>query len=225
MPGSDWKIDRAETLRYLGWRGQALDADMERRIDAMSARCLAAARPAWCYTAFDLVPSDHGVGLAGTDTVLRGGDIAAHLRGAEKVVLMAATLGHGCDRTYLSLQTKSITDAMCFNAASVALVEAAADRCQREIAEKYRAEGYHINARYSPGYGDFPLDAQPELLKLLNAEKRLGITLTESCLMLPRKSVTAVLGLFREEQEAHTSCLSCAMREGCDYRKTGEHCG
>jgi hypothetical protein len=225
MQEFDYKIDKNEVLRYLGYRGQQIDGITDSRIDSMIELCLKTARPRYRYVHFDISETDEGIALIGTDTVFFGKDIASHLKGADSIALMAVTLGHECERKLLQLEAKSISDAVCFNSATIALTEEVADRCQSEIAEIYRKDGYFINARYSPGYGDFPLSQQKDVLKLLEAEVKLGITLTEGDLMLPRKSVTAVLGLFKEEQEHHTSCLSCVMRDSCQFRKSGEHCG
>ena len=217
-------IDRAETLRYLGYRGQELSPEMAGRIEKMSEKCLASAMPAYIYAIFDL----DGRSLRGTDLVLEGEDIMRHLDGAEKCALMAATLGHRCDREALRLEARSLADAVSYNAASVSLIEAVSDRCQREIGAAAARLGLYVNGRYSPGYGDLPLSTQRGLLRLLGAEERLGITLTEGSLMLPRKSVTAILGLFPNEDAARgevRGCRVCGMRDFCEYRKSGEHCG
>lgn len=220
----EFKISKSETLRYLGYHGQEFDEVTGRRIDAMIDRCLKVARPRYVYNFFKINSTSEGIHLLGTDVTFLGRDIASHLNGADALVLMAVTLGHECERELCTLEAKSVADAVCFNAASIALTEEVADRCQQEIAALYRPEGYFINARYSPGYGDFPLSQQSEVLRLLNAEVRLGITLTPGDLMLPRKSVTAALGLFKEEQAERTSCLSCVMKDYCEFRKNGEHC-
>lgn len=222
MLGTDFEPDFSETLRYLGYRGQELSDDMLGRIKAMSELCQRVSHPDYTYGVFEL----DGAHLIGTDLTLEGESIRRHLDGAEKCVLMAATLGHACDREALRLEAKSLADAVAFNAASVSLIEAVSDRCQREIGTRFKGEGLHINGRFSPGYGDLPLSTQAPLLRLLRAEERLGITLTDGFLMLPRKSVTAVIGLFRTEKTGETrGCSVCGMREFCEYRKGGERCG
>lgn len=223
MPALDYRPQRAEVLRYLGWRGQTLSPDLEDRLAAMTALSQATAEPRWVWRrfAFSLTPA--GVALAGADLTFRGRDLAAHLAGAEALAVLCVTLGHGVERTLLRLQAGALTDALLYNAASTALIEEAADRCAKEI--RRAAPGYHINGRYSPGYGDFPLEQQGDLLTLLQAGERLGVTLTAGDLMLPRKTVTAVLGLFREAQTHQEPCQTCAMRTFCTYRKTGERCG
>lgn len=222
MPAFDYEIDTDETLRYLGYRGQELTEDVRNRISSMTELLKRIAAPAWTWGVFEL----DGTRLSGTELELEGDSIKRHLDGAEKCVLMAATLGHSCDREAMRLEAKSLADAVCFNAASVALIEAVSERCQREIGASFRAEGLHVNGRFSPGYGDLPLTAQASLIRLIGAEERLGITLTDGCLMLPRKSVTAIIGLFKTEKVGETrGCAVCGMREFCEYRKTGVRCG
>ena len=80
--------------------------------------------------------------------------------------------------------------------------------------------------RYSPGYGDLPLSLQGDLLWLLDAPRRVGLTVSPSHILLPRKSVTAILGISETPVSRSTrSCLSCPGRDGCNYRKAGGHCG
>ena len=79
--------------------------------------------------------------------------------------------------------------------------------------------------RYSPGYGDLPLTLQPQLLSLLDAARQIGLTLTDTCLMTPRKSVTALFGLSGRPPARHASgCQSCSLKETCSYRKAGISC-
>lgn len=220
---ADLALDRRETLRYLGWRGQELTPEMEERIEKMTALAKRSADPKWTWQRFDFEASPEGVRLLGTGVTFRGGDLAAHLEGAKALAVLAVTLGHGVERTLLRLQSSSMSDAIIYNAASIALTEAAGDACQREVQEAQ--DGLYVNGRYSPGYGDFPLEQQRELLALLSAEERLGITLTDGLLMLPRKSVTSVVGLFPEDRGREPGCRVCAMRGFCEFRRTGEHCG
>ena len=87
-------------------------------------------------------------------------------------------------------------------------------------------EGLFTRPRFSPGYGDLPLDVQSPLLALTDATRRLGVTLSESNLMNPLKSVTAVIGLSDTPQQARIrGCDYCAMRTRCNLRKAGKTCG
>ena len=221
----EYKIDRAETLRYLGYRGQDIDSETLGRLERMTELCLKAAKPRYTYERYDFEVTDVGVHLTGTDVTLCGNDLKAHLSGARELYLCAATLGHDCDRLTLRLEARSIADAVVFNAASVSLIEDVSNRAQAEINEKSAGKGLSVGGRYSPGYGDFPLTQQKDVLRLLRAEEKLGITLTDGFLMLPRKSVTGVIGLYEDKPEERVSCTVCSMREWCEFRKGGDHCG
>ena len=140
---------------------------------------------------------------------------------------MAATLGFEVERAMMRLSQRSATAEVIFNAACTALIEAVSDRCEGEIVALARARGLVTSYRYSPGYGDFPLEQQPEVLGVLDAGTRLGITLTDSMLMLPKKSVSALIGLYPEGagvRRGGSSCETCENRENCEFRKEGCGC-
>jgi len=115
-----------------------------------------------------------------------GGDIAAHLRGCGSCIVFAVTLGLGTER-YLAGLAADPAAALYADTACSLLIEEAADYAEGEMPR-------HTTWRYSPGYGDLPLTLQGKLLSLLDAPRRLGLTLTDSGLMLPRKSITAIVG-------------------------------
>ena len=219
-------VDRGEVLRYLGYRGQALTDELEGRIDAVVARCLAIARPRATLASFAV----HGVSAAAVELEgcalrLTGRDIAEHLASAHEVVLFAATLGADVDR---ELQRLALTDALeqvIFDAAATTLIERAADASEA-LARSYAAQqGAFTSWRYSPGYGDLPLSVQRPFLDTLDATRQLGITLTPSHLMVPTKSVTAIVGIHATPQPGlESSCARCALAEFCTIRQSGRTC-
>lgn len=229
MPDSEVSIEKSEVLRYLGHRGQEISPELDRLIDEMSKRCLEIAKPRYFWRAFELTEDENGQPeLAGTGVVFLGRDIKKHLAGAVACVVMAATLGFEVEREMMRLSRRSAAGEVIFNAACTALVESVADRCQREAEEYARSRGLVTSYRYSPGYGDFPIEQQPEVLGVIEAGTRLGITLTDSMLMLPKKSVSALMGLYPEDagvKRGGTSCERCENRDNCEFRKEGFGCG
>ena len=104
-----------------------------------------------------------------------------------------------------------------------AAVEAICNELERELTKKL--PDWHFTWRFSPGYGDLPLSVQPQILDVLNAQKRAGVSCLESLLMVPSKSVTAIIGLSREPVEnKRRGCSICSMAGRCDFRKRGIHC-
>ena len=82
-----------------------------------------------------------------------------------------------------------------------------------------------LTDRFSPGYGDMPLSQQEALCRVLDVGRRIGVGLTAGGLMIPQKSVTALIGVSDGPVGERRSCESCGMRENCEIRKAGGRCG
>ena len=83
-----------------------------------------------------------------------------------------------------------------------------------------------ITFRYSPGYGDLPLDIQRSFLSVLDTQKKIGLTASENNLLFPRKSVTAIIGIIDKNIKIKKrSCIECSNYENCSFRRKGENCG
>ena len=99
------------------------------------------------------------------------------------------------------------------------------DFAEKEMEREVAEEGCHLTWRYSPGYGDLPLEAQRELVRALDTHRKIGVSLTESCLMMPSKSVTAILGISdTKRDDRKNKCDFCNNRERCAFRKRGTRC-
>ncbi len=114
--------------------------------------------------------------------------LAAFLNGCKEVYVFAATMGMRADMLVNRYLKTEASKGVIFNAACVALEEAFCDRLN----------GYLLGVdassrRFSPGYGDLSLEYQKELLKYLDAERKIGVSLTDGCLMVPTKTVTAIV--------------------------------
>lgn len=228
-------VGRAETLRYLGYRGQELTEELEGRISGVIERCERDLRPDGLFAVYPLsAPASPGalqevprLELAGANMVLEGASICEHLRGAREVALMAVTLGARSEQELRRLSALDPLEALVYDAACSSFVEAAADALEDEIVRHADACGMVTNGRFSPGYGDFPLGAQPSIVRTLRADIRLGLTVLPTHLLLPTKSITAVLGLFDilpSRHEENEACASCALRATCEMRKRGVVC-
>lgn len=103
-------------------------------------------------------------------------------------------------------------------------VEAGCGEAEAEISSRF--PGMYLTDRFSPGYGDLPLSLQKDVCALLDAPRRLGVQVTDSFLLNPSKTVTAVVGLSERPQPARVrGCGFCNLRENCQYRKEGKTCG
>lgn len=158
------------------------------------ASVLKEAEPRFIFREYDIEICNDGVRVQG-GAVFKGVSITKRLEGCAKCAVLAVTLGHGIDRAIRRLQFTDMASAFIYDACANAYIEEVCDKAQEEIAEAARNSGFGITKRYSPGYGDFGLENQAELLRLANAAAGVGISLSADNLLIPQKSVTAVIGL------------------------------
>jgi cobalamin-dependent methionine synthase I len=131
-------------------------------------------------------------------------------------------LGSEAERAITAAQHEGMSMALAMDAAATACIEAVCDEVCEEIAAAAATEGLSTGNRFSPGYGDLPLTLQPAILVTLDAGRKIGLTCTDTLIMLPRKSVTAFVGLFRKEcPEEERDCAACDLREKCEFKAKG----
>lgn len=192
--------NKKEALRYLGYKGQKLTPETEAQLDLAVKEGLSLAAPRSVYMIFDTEKTDNGLKLKNTQLTLVGKNINNHLSGAQKCAVMAVTVGARIELAINRYERAGkMTRALLLDCVATALVEELADKVNSEIENEAEKNGFYCKTRFSPGYGDFPLETQKKIIPLLSCEKRIGVTLSDTCLMSPRKSVTAVIGLFKGE--------------------------
>ncbi len=217
------KINRAEAFRYVGIKGIPDSATLQ-LADECEKVLLAEMTPKFCWSYAAISEyTENKIKLSGYSLELTGNDVSAHLKDCCGVVLMCATLGNNVDKLLRQVQTQDMAKAVILDAMASATIEQVCDEAEKEISA--RLENKHFTWRFSPGYGDFPLDVQKDFLSALNAQKVIGVCVSQSGILTPTKSVTAVIGVHEKsiEKEKH-SCESCNMRDRCNYRKTGGSC-
>ena len=197
-------IDIAQAARYFGARGEPDDRTMT-LLETCAMPLLAAATPRAVWLEADTA----ALAEAG---ILRGGDVMKHLENCPQAVLLAVTLGPG-------------VDAQIRRAGGSALAEQAADAAEAELRQWAAKEGKYLTGRFSPGYGDWDIAVQPLVANALDTVRRAGLCVTDTNLMTPRKSVTAILGVSGHPVKGKLAgCGHCVLRTRCEYRKRGKTC-
>ncbi|HWR62398.1 MAG TPA: methionine synthase [Clostridia bacterium] len=213
------RIDKKEALRYMGYRGQEIDHAMQDLLEACMEEVRSVSRENYTYRIFDIERKPEGLYLKGTTLLLRGSDIEVHLEKSVKCAVMAVSLGLEIDKRLSFYSRTDLTRSLVFDACAAAAVEALCDEVQERIEAEAGELGLQITARFSPGYGDFSIDIQKELIRTLKTYEKFGLGVNESSIMIPRKSVTAVIGMQEEScgTRGH-KCISCDDKN-CAYRK------
>lgn len=223
MPVAVEQLNPDEVLRYLGCPPERADEALRRQIDACTRALLGVIRPRWSWRVLALGLEEAGVRLE-NGLLLPGRDLKEHLAGCRRAALFCATLGAETDALIRRTERLDMAEALVLDCCASAAVEEVCDRIEAELQGKF--PGCSFPFRYSPGYGDLPLEVQGALLELLDAPRRAGLCATANHLLTPRKSVTAILGVAEGEiARTKRSCLGCPAQESCQYRKAGGHCG
>lgn len=216
------EIDKGEAARYMGYRDTLPDINMTKLILQAELELLGVIRPRVCYKVFDL-ERKNGLYLAGTSLELKGESISNHLAACEQAVVLCATLSEGVDKLLRKYEVENMVNAIIVDALSNVAIEQVCDKAEEHIFKDLPE--YSHTWRFGVGYGDFPLSMQKQVLDVMEAGKRIGLYTTESSILIPRKSVTCILGLHKGTlEEQKKSCNKCHLLEECEYRKQGTTC-
>lgn len=201
------KLDRSEVARYLGYGTKPLGEEVEALIASCEEALLRVAKPRRIGRKFAL-----------SDLPFESADLANHLHDCKEVWLAVVTLGSEADRLLRVWSVEHMGKAAIGQACAAVWMDLCCDEYWSELREKL-STGQFLLPAYSPGYGDFSLDYQKTLLQLLDAGRRLGVTLTAGGMLVPEKTVTAVVGITTNPQEScKQSCHACNKLD-CKFRK------
>lgn len=206
-------VCRKEVLRYSGANNQASD-----ELSALIDECIAESCNAFgkvCYAVLSVEELYSLIAYAKDSA-----DLSKYLQNASKIVLFAATVGIEIDRLLHRYSAVSPAKALIFQAIGAERIEATCDEFCNQLPELFAGE-YVASSRFSAGYGDFPIEAQREIFSILKPEKHIGVTLTDSMLMSPTKSVTAIVKIINQPSKETNQTQKCAACENqnCAFRQ------
>lgn len=207
-----------EAIRYLGYGRHAVDEQTSALIADSFQSLQSVANRKSIYRIFALEHAGDGQIIFGNVTVKSKG-LSKNLRGCDKIVLFGATLGIGVDQLISRASLTDMAKAVTLQACAAAILEEYCDECQNAIHEELKKEGRTLRPRFSPGYGDFSIEHQRDLIRMLDCAKTIGLTMTDSYMMSPTKSVTAVIGASTSEEKCHIKGCEACEKKDCLYRR------
>ena len=179
-------INKREVLRYAGVRSSSGESrELLCRLDEAISLIESRLDPRVCYCELDVSECDFGSSV----------DVKKHLRDSHGVIFFAATLGIELDRLILKYSVLSPATALLLESLGNERIEALCDLFCEDMSKLKRSRGETLRPRFSAGYGDLPLEYQRQMFALLDPPSRIGLTLNDSYLMSPSKSVTALIGV------------------------------
>lgn len=232
MGVSDEHLKRAESDEKM----RAALERLETQMDEAESLLFDAVEPAFAYRVLDA-----------EQLTVRGTSLARHLDGCDRLVVMAVTLGHAVDRLISETQASRIALGVVIDSGASVMAERAANMAEEQIRTELaeaqtrakrttdtaaadtvgdQTAPLYMTPRFSPGYGDSPLEMQEQVLDLLDARNQIGITLSKGYMMSPSKSITAIIGLADHPVTGRlATCDECVLKDKCQLRKEGKLCG
>lgn len=208
-----------EAIRYLGYGRQAVDEPTMALIQESLQELEEIAEVKFIYRIFELsYPSLNSVQI--NNIKIHSHNLVKNLKGCNQCILFGITLGAMVDRILHRYEKVHMAKAVVFQACAAAYLEEECNKLQVKWSEKFMKEDKYLRPRFSPGYGDFSILHQKNILELLDAPRKIGLTVTESFMMTPTKSVTAIIGISDTNERCHLSGCEVCEKTDCIYRRS-----
>lgn len=218
------KVNKDEVLRYLGYKNQIIDKEMIQIIDECRELTLNVINPRCMYNKYNLDYENNEIIIKESDITLKGNDIIHLLKESKQCILCVATLGLEIERLIKLYSYKDIVRSVILDACATTAIEEVVDLIEIDIKLKLKDSKEDITWRYSPGYGDLPIETNRLILEVLKAQKNIGLTITNHNLLIPIKSVVAIMGIIDHKEidnidVCNNKCIKCPNYNSCSYRR------
>lgn len=218
-------IDYEEVLRYLGIKEPSMNLEIQQEIEETVTQLKSGVDYKIEYKVCSISEEAGGVSVGDTSLHLEGQEIKKLLQDCNQCILLAVTLGQGVDAMLRRLQVRELSRAVMVDFCASSMVEHLCNQLEDTLREEWEKRGLYLTDRFSPGYGDLPLEVQKTFCEVLDTSKKIGLHVTSSGLMVPSKSITAIIGIADRKQKMRIKgCQFCQLFEECEYRKGGKSC-
>ncbi|MBQ3655193.1 MAG: methionine synthase [Synergistaceae bacterium] len=187
--------DITDALRYMRVPPAVHDEELIRTVRGGFSVLEGCAECRCVWGRFGVVRVEGGIEVEGAEILSR--DIARLTARGDECILLAATLGHEVDRQIALAQRRNMLEGVALDACASVMVDAYIDEYVKGVIVPGLREGERLTHRFSPGYGDLGMGVTEDIIAILNAQKRIGLSVTRSMMMSPIKSVTAIIGLYQ----------------------------
>ena len=188
-----------DALRYMRVPSSVHDEELIKTVTLAFERLETFIQPRCVWGRFPIVHFDGGIELAGA--YIYSEDIEHLTSRSNECIVLAATLGLEVDRQIAVSQQKNMLDGLALDACASVRIDAFIDQFMKSEIAPGLHEGEFMTSRFSPGYGDLKLSVIEDIITILNAAKRIGLSVTRSMMMTPVKSVTAITGLAYKSRD------------------------
>ena len=184
-------------LRYMKVPPDSQDSELIEAVSQAFNNIKNFSTPRCVFGRFNIKKSDSNIEIEGAK--FQSKDIERLTSRSDECYLLAATLGHEVDRQILIAQKKNMLDGLSLDACASVYIDEFIDEFTKNEIKPTLKEKEFLTSRFSPGYGDLSMNVIEDIIALLNATKRIGLSVTNSLMMTPIKSVTAIIGIAEKK--------------------------
>ena len=203
-------IRTKEAVRYLGYGHHAIDERTLELIQESFRELDECSSERFVYRIFEICIEDSNR-IYLDNLFVNSKDLCENLSGCKEALMFAATLGPDVDRLIKKYTVKNMAKAVVIQACAAAKLEEYCNQIQEKL-------GY-LRMRFSPGYGDFSLEYQKDILAMLDSAKKIGLSMTEASMLVPTKSVTAIIGIGNIDEKCHRKGCEICGKTDCAFRR------
>jgi hypothetical protein len=213
-------IDIEQVLRNIGYRSsRKLPARMVTLISDYVEHAGYLVDSSYSYVIKDIEQVHGSYAMIEGSIAFKSEVIAGLLENCNKVAVFLTTIGGYLEEMVNQLaEDKFVLQAAVLDAIGSGAVEKLANTVQKMVGDEASTEGLYMSQRFSPGYCDWNVEQQRMVFQAMDGDS-VGIKLTEECLMLPRKSVSGIIGIGPSEVAEYNPCRTCNKRDCAGRRK------
>ena len=220
------EINKDEVLRYLEYKGQDISDGLKSTIDECINLIKNKINPRYMLRVYPIRVDKFSIYIQGTGIKLESRELYNLLKECDKCIVMAATLGLEAEKEIKKYSHSDLTKCIIIDSCATTAIEEVCDFIQDDLEKELLKKGEYLTTRYSPGYGDLSIDKNVDIINLLNTQKEIGLTITGNSIMIPRKSVVAIMGIAKSKPKKNKkSCSNCINNFDCKYKKEVEDYG
>ncbi len=218
LVGDKIKADINEIYRYMGYK----NSEPDENIKNLTYRLMDEANEIFSYKAcFDRFPveiTNNNINLGFISVISES--LKKNLKDCNEIILFTATLGAEFDRLLIKYSKASPSSAVILNAIGTAYIEAWCDKIYKDFKNTEEKLFNYLRPRFSPGYGDLTLEIQKDIFSVLDCNRKIGVSLTDSLLMTPSKSVSAIIGIGENNLNCSLSGCEKCNKLNCEFRRS-----
>ncbi len=203
-------------------KGQGIDPERaSERLHASAESVLEEAhsllKPAALYKVVRVTDFDHQK-ITFNGGSFEGPLVAKAMAGADDLNIVACTIGENLENKVQEMMNENPVKAVALDGAGIAAIRKVSQAVEDLISKEACELETNLGMRAQPGQEGWPIEQQREVFTILPGEE-VGIRLTETCLMIPRKSVSFVIPRGKALSDSVSPCDFCSKRSRCEWRK------